>query len=129
MTPAKIAVQEATLTRLRAALADSVGTDPGIPGIEIGDDDETTARETTASVHTDVPHTIRCRAYSEKKAKELGRDVAKELTDRTNKLSLTSPFHVLRSEVVGLDMIRQRRTQGKDIFVDVLIVQHRISRS
>lgn len=134
MTPAKIAIQEATLTRLQNNLSVTVGTDwqegdTSLPFIEIGDDDEVAVRETTASVHTDVPHTIRNLAYTEKRAKELGRDAAKELTDRTSKLSLSAPFHLLRSELIGLDMQRTRRVEGRDIFTDILIVQHRISRS
>lgn len=134
MRPAKIAIQEATYSRLDTNLSTTVGTDwkeadTALPFIEIGDDDEVAIRETTASVHTDVPHTIRNLAYSEKEAKQLGHDVAEELTDRSNKLSLASPFHLLRSAVIGLDMQRNRRTQGKDIFTDILIVQHRVSRS
>jgi len=128
MRPSLIALQKATKTRLRNNLSEEVSTDPPIPGIEIGDDNEGGVRETTSSVHTDAQQTIRARAYTELKAKQIGRDVAEELTDRDDKLSLSAPFNLLRSELVDIDMQRNRRTEGKDIFTDLIIVQHRISR-
>jgi len=129
MIPSKVAIQEATLTRLSDALSAEVGTDPGVPGVEIGDDTETAVRETTNSVHTDVPHTIRSRAYTEREAKQTGLEVVKQLTDRDDKLPLSAPFDLLRSELVDMDMQRNRRAQGRDIFTDIIIIQHRVSRS
>lgn len=129
MTPAKIAVQEATLTRLQNNLSTTVGTDPGVPGLEIGDDDEIRVSENTNSVHTDVVHTHRARAFTEKKAKEIGRDAAEQLTDRNDPLSLSSPFNLLKSDVQSLEHLRQRDVRGEDVFIDILIVTHRISRS
>lgn len=129
MTPAKLPIQEAIVTRLSGALSAEVGTDPGIPGIEVGDDDETYASENTSSVHTDASHTIRSRAYSEVTAKTNGQKVVTELTDRSNLLSLPSPFSVLRATLTGHDMQRTRRTEGPDIFTDITIITFRITRS
>lgn len=129
MTPAKLAIQDAIESRLSSALSEEVGTDPGIPGVEIGDDDEVEQRETTGSVHTDVPHTIRARARTETKAKELGRDAVKELTDRNNRLSPSSPFHVLDAELTGADMQRTRRVDGPDYYEEIIILTFRVSRS
>jgi len=127
VTPAKLALQKVIQARLSARLAEPVGTDPGIVGVEIGDDDETEARETTSSVHTDVAHTIRCRARSEVAAKEMGQAVVEELTDRS---ALPSPagFHVLGVELTGHDMQRTRRVDGPDYYEDIILLTYRVSR-
>jgi len=129
MIPAKLAIQDAIQDRLTAALSTEVGTDPGIPGVEIGDDDEIEVRETTASVHTDLAHTIRVRARSEVKAKEVGRDAVEEITDRTARLSPVAPFHVLEAELTGSDMQRTRRVDGPDYYEEIIIITYRVSRS
>lgn len=127
MTPAKLALQDVIQTRLSNRLSEPVGTDPGITGVEIGDDDETEIRENTNSVHTDVSHTIRCRARSEVAAKELGESVVDELTDRTD-LPDPSGFHVLGVDLTGHNMQRTRRVDGPDYFEDIIILTYRISR-
>jgi hypothetical protein len=104
-----------------------VGTDPGIVGVEIGDDDETEVGENTSSVHTDVTHTIRCRARSEVEAKTLGREVVEELTDRSD-LPEPQGFHVLDSELTGHDMQRTRRVDGPDYFEDIVLLTYRVTR-
>jgi hypothetical protein len=127
MTPAKLALQDVIQTRLSSRLSDPVGTDPGIVGVEIGDDDETQSRETTSSVHTDVAHTIRCRARSEVKAKSIAQDVVDELTDRSD-LPDPTGFHVLHGELTGHDMRRTRRVDGPDYYEDIIILTYRVSR-
>jgi len=127
MKPAKLAIQDKIQDRLSSALSEEVGTDPGIPGVEIGSDDETQARETTAGVHTDVPHTITVRDTSEVSAKETSRTVVEELTDRKNRLS-PSGFNVLRAELTGAEMQRTRRVDGPDYFEDVIIITFRVTR-
>jgi len=129
VTPSKLAIQEVIASRLTSALSEEVGTDPGIPGVEIGDDDETEVRENTNSVHTDLAHTIRVRARSEVKAKQVGRDVVTELTDRTNRLSPSAPFHVLEAELTGSDMLRTRRVDGPDYYEEIIIITYRVTRS
>lgn len=129
MTPAKLAVQEAIESRLSSVLSTEVGTDPGIPGVEIGDDDETEIRKTTGSTHTDVAHTIRSRARSEVEAKKTGRDAVEEITNRTSRLSPTSPFHILQAELTGSDMQRTRRVDGPDYFEEIIIITYRVTRS
>lgn len=127
MTPAKLALQDVIETRLSSRLSEEVGTDPGTPGVEIGDDDENYIRETTNSVHTDVPHTIRCRARTEVHAKKMGRDVVDELTDRTD-LPTPSGFNVLHAELTGHDMRRTRRVDGPDFYEDIIVITYRVSR-
>lgn len=129
MTPAKLAVQNAIETRLTSALSTEVGTDPGIPGVEIGDDDETEIRETTASVHTDLAHTITVRARSEVDAKKDGEAVVKELTDRTSRLSPEDPFHILNAELTGSNMSRTRRVDGPDYYEEIIVITFRVTRS
>jgi len=128
VTPAKLALQDAIQTRLSNNLAETVGTDPGIVGVEIGDDDETEVKQTTNSVHTDLSHTIRVRARSETKAKEIARDAVEELTDRNNRLQLSNPFNLLDAQLTGSDMQRTRRVDGPDYFEDIIIITYRISR-
>jgi hypothetical protein len=129
MTPSKLALQEAIESRLSSALSTEVGTDPGIPGVEIGDDDETEIRKTTGSTHTDLAHTIRVRSRSEVSAKKTGQDAVGELTDRTNRLNPPSPFHVLEAELTGSDMQRARRVDGPDYYEEIIIITYRITRS
>jgi hypothetical protein len=129
MTPSKLALQEAIKSRLSSALSTEVGTDPGIPGVEVGDDDETEIRKTTGSTHTDLAHTIRVRARSEVSAKKTGQDAVEELTDRTNRLNPTSPFHVLEAELTGSDMQRTRRVDGPDYYEEIIIITYRVTRS
>jgi len=129
VTPSKLAIQDVIAERLTSALSEEVGTDPGIPGVEIGDDDEVGVRETTTSVHTDLAHTIRTRARSEVKAKELGRDAVKELTDRTNQIEPAAPFHVLEAELTGSNMQRTRRVDGEDYYEEIIIITYRVTRS
>lgn len=129
MTPAKLAVQKAIVDRLSSALSVGVGTDPGTPGVEVGDDDEAQASENTTSVHTDVDHTLRIRAFSETEAKTTSRDAAEALTGRDNPPRLEDPFTILDAQLTGSAMDRTRRTQGPDIYTDILIVTYRVTRS
>lgn len=129
MTPAKLAIQDAIQTRLSSALSTEVGTDPGIPGVEIGDDDETEIRETTGSVHTDVAHTITVRARSEVAAKEDGESVVAELTGRTNRLNPAAPFTVLDAELTGSNMSRTRRVDGPDYYEEIILITFRVTRT
>lgn len=128
MTPAKLAVQDVIEDRLSSALSVAVGTDPGVPGCEIGDDDETEVSRSTSGVMTDLPHTIRSRAFTEVNAKEIAKTAIEDLTDRTN-LPQPTGFKVLQVEMTGSDMQRTRRSQGKDIFTEITILTFRISRT
>lgn len=128
MTPAKLPLQDVLEDRLTSALSVPVGTDPGVPGCEIGDDDETEVSRNTSGVMTDLPHTIRCRAFSEVKAKQIAETAITDLTDRNN-VPTPSGFTVLQVEATGSDMQRTRRTQGKDIFTEIVILTFRISRT
>lgn len=117
------------MSRLTGRLSAEVGTDPGIPGIEVGDDDEAQVSENTSSVHTDVDHTLRARAFSEVKAKKLGRDAAAALTDRSDVIQPSGSFSVLDATLTGNAIDRTRRTQGADIYTNILIVTYRVTRS
>jgi len=127
VTPAKLALQKVIQSRLSSRLNEPVGTDPGIVGVEIGDDDETEVGKNTNSVHTDVTHTIRCRARSEVKAKELAQAVVNELTNRSD-LPDPAGFNVLDSELTGHDMQRTRRVDGPDYFEDIVLLTYRVTR-
>jgi|APHM01.1.fsa_nt_gi hypothetical protein len=130
MTPAKLPVQKAILARLEAALSVPVSTEPQRPGVQIGDDDEVEQRETTASVHTDVQVTIRARHNTELEAKELGKQVVSELTDRENRLSPSGDFTVLDQTLVGNTTQRDRpaSAQGPTRFTEIIRLDYRISR-
>jgi hypothetical protein len=129
VTPAKLAVQDAIESRLSTALTAEVGTDPPIPGVEIGDDDEVEVSENANSVHTDLAHTITARARSEVSAKEDGQAVVTELTDRTNRLAPTAPFKILDAELTGSNMSRTRRVDGPDYFEEIIIITFRVTRT
>ena len=127
MTPSKLAIQEAIYDRLTTALSVDVGTDPGIEGVEIGDDDESQVGENTNGVHTDVTHTLRARARSETKAKEIGRDAVEELTQRTSRLD-PQGVNVLDARLTGSDMQRTRRVDGPDYFEEIIQLTFRVTR-
>lgn len=129
MTPGKLAVQKAIQSRLSSALSVEVGTDPGEPGVEVGDDTEAQASENTSSVHTDVSTTVRAYHTSETEAKKLGKTIVSELTDRSDKLTLDSPFSVLRSELIDNDTQRTRRVDGPDLYTELILIDHRVTRS
>jgi DNA-dependent RNA polymerase auxiliary subunit epsilon len=130
MTPAKLPVQKAILARLEPALSVPVSTEPQRPGVEIGDDDEVERRETTASVHTDVQVTIRARHNTELEAKELGKEVISELTDRSNRLAPSGNFTVLDQSLVGNTTQRDRpaSAQGPTRFTEIIRLDYRIAR-
>jgi hypothetical protein len=117
------------VTRLTGAVSVDVGTDPGVPGVEVGDDDEQQVSENTASVHTDVAHTIRVRSFSETEAKQVGSSVVEALTDRDNRLAPSGKFEVLDARLTGSDMQQLERTQGPDIFTEIIIVTFRVTRA
>ena len=73
MTPAKLAVQKAVKERLGEALSVPVSTAPPVPGVEIGEDDETEAGRNTNGVHTDVELTVRSRRDDRQEERADGR--------------------------------------------------------
>jgi hypothetical protein len=129
VTPSKLPLQAAIVSRLTSAVSVDVGTDPGVPGVEVGDDDESQVSENTSAVHTDVSHTIRARAFSETKAKEIGQDAASALTDRSDLPQPSGKFAVLDATLTGADMQQLERTQGPSIFTDIIIVTFRVTRA
>jgi len=129
VTPSKLPLQAAIVSRLTGAVSVDVGTDPGVPGLEVGDDDESQVSENTSAVHTDVAHTIRARAFSETEAKEVGRDAVAALTDRSDLPQPSGKFAVLDATLTGHDMQQLERTQGPSIFTEIIIVTFRVTRA
>lgn len=129
MTPAKLAVQKAVKERLGEALSVPVSTDPPVPGVEIGEDDETEAGRNTNGVHTDVELTIRSYAHDETTAKKNGQTVVQELTDLSNLLTLESPFSVIDASLTGHALTIQRDVRGPDIHTDLITITFRVTRS
>jgi hypothetical protein len=128
VTPSKLALQEKIVSRLSGAVSVDVGTNPGVPGVQVGDDNESQVGENTSAVHTDVAHTIRVRAFSETRAKEVARDVVTELTDRNNPLQPDGNFFVLDATLTGQDMQKLERTEGPSIFAEIIILTYRVTR-
>lgn len=129
MTPSKLPLQAAIVSRLSGAVSVDVGTDPGVPGVEVGDDDESQVSENTSAVHTDVTHTIRARAFSETEAKEIARDAVAALTDRSDLPQPSGTFAVLDARLTGHDMQELERTQGPSIFTEIIIITFRVTRA
>jgi len=129
MIPAKLAVAKAAQSRLDSALEVEVSTDPPIPGVEVGEDDELEAGRNTSSVHTDVTMTIRSYAHDETTAKQNGRTVVQELTDLSNLLTLESPFSLIDASLSGHALTIQRDVRGPDIHTDLITITFRVTRS
>ena len=129
MTPSKLDVLESVVSLLASALSVPVSTDPAVPGVEVGEDDEFEARRTTSAVHTDVQLTIRSRAYDETTAKENGRTAAETLTDLNNLPAVASPFVIIDSRLDGHQLTIQRDVTGPDIHTDLLTITYRVTRT
>jgi len=129
MKPAKLAVQKAVKSRLDAALSVPVSTDPPVPGVEIGEDDEGEAGRNTNSVHTDVEVTIRSYAHDETTAKQNGEAAVAALTDLTDLPELDPPFLILDASLSGHALTIQRDVRGPDIHTDLITITFRVSRS
>ena len=129
MRPAKIAVQEATYTRLSGALSEPVRTDgEALPGVQIGEDDENSTIESTTTETSVVSLTIYCRALTQKEAKDMAETVVVELTDRGDLLALDSPFYVMAAELIGSRLRVQRRVDGPTIFENIVRIDLTVNR-
>lgn len=129
MKPSKLAGQKAIIDRIEGAVSAPVGTDPGTPGVQVGDDDEAQAGENTNSVHTDLSETIRVRHPSETEAKRIAETIIELLTDREDRLSLEAPFTVIDQELVGHGTQRTRRVDGPDRYTQLIQIDYRVTRS
>jgi hypothetical protein len=129
MRPAKLAVQKAVKSRLSSALSVPVSTDPPIPGVEIGEDDESEAGRNTSSVHTDVEVTIRSYAHDETAAKKNGEAAVAALTDLSDLPALDPPFSAIDGRLSGHALTIQRDVQGPDIHTDLILITYRVTRS
>ena len=129
MTPSKLAAQKAIVDRLQAAVDLPVGTDPGVPGVEVGDDSEAQVSENTSAVHTTLSQTIRIRHPSETEAKKVAEAVVAALTERTDRLTLDGPFVVIDQELIGSATQRTRRVDGPDRHTQLVQIDYRITRT
>jgi len=121
MRPAKREVHNATYTRLSGAISDPVRTDgEEVPGVQIGEDDESTTTESTSTETSVVGLTIYCRALTKDKAKALAETVTVELTDRDDLLALNSPFYVMGTELIGSALRTLRRVEGPTIYENIV---------